>query len=38
LNMTETDIVRMRRNIMILREERLLPERAISHFCAQLFS
>ena len=38
LNMTQTDVARMRRNIVALREERLLPERAIERFRTQLFA
>jgi hypothetical protein len=38
LDMTEADIVRMRRNVVALREERLLPARGIQRFRTQLFT
>ena len=36
LNLPENEVLRMRRNVLALREDRLLPEKAISHFNSQL--
>jgi hypothetical protein len=37
LSMSDPEVLRMRRNVLALREERLLPNKAVDRFCSQIF-